>query len=175
MSSTELSFLNYDCNGDTKVSLCEAAIELSLNYAMLEGDNFILLYFVDTDSVRKVWRVPKVVFTEYAATLQHLGFMTLPIWFKGLRENVVLKHISEIMSGAQITFKDACKTYQGDAKIIKLYDTSDDVVYAYKENCRYDVKYVVFEVINFEEQSNKNSCIIPLEVYKEIVDILDRR
>lgn len=174
LHNTVTTFLSNVCNSDANVRLCDAVIEIDLDYAMLIGEDFILLYFKEDGIVQRVWRVPKTVFTECVSTILSLSFTAIPVQSEGLRENVVFDRVKHMML-CGFTLKDTCDAYFGDTQITKLYVNDEEAVFVYKEDYASDDYYVIFEVINFNDQSNKNSCRIPWKVYKEIVDTIDRR
>lgn len=169
------TFLSSTCNSGANVKLCEATIEIDLDYSILIGEDFVLLYFKEDGIVQRVWRVPKIIFTECNNAIQYLPFTAIPVESEGMRENIVFNRVKHMITGAVVTLTDACNAYFGDTQIVKLYVNDEEAVYVYKEDYVYYDYYVVFEVINFKEQGNKNSCCIPWTVYTDIVDILDRR
>lgn len=169
------TFLSSTCNSGANVKLCEATIEIDLDYSILIGEDFVLLYFKEDGIVQRVWRVPKIIFTECTHAIQYLPFTAIPVESEGMRENIVFNRVKHMIVGALVTLTEACNAYSGDTQIVKLYESDEEAVFVYKEDYVYYDYYVVFEVINFKEQSNKNSCRIPWKVYKEIVDTLDRR
>lgn len=175
MHNIESTFLNHACSIYDQVCLCTATVELSPKYAMLEGDNFVLVYLKVGNTVLRIWRIPKEIFTEFNSVIDSLTFTTMTVPPQRINGDVLYANIWKPWERDHISLKDACKKYCGDPLIKKLYENEKEAVYVYKENYVRENDYVGFEVINFEDQNNKNSCRIPLTVYKAIVEILDRK
>lgn len=70
MHNIESTFLNHACSIYDQVCLCAAAVELSPKYAMLEGDNFVLVYLKVGNTVLRIWRIP---WTVYKAIVEILN------------------------------------------------------------------------------------------------------
>lgn len=175
MHNIESTFLNHACSIYDQVCLCTAVVELQPKYAMLEGDNFVLVYLKVGNTVLHIWRIPKEIFTEFNSVIDSLTFTTMTVPPQRINGDVLYANIWKPWERDHISLKDACKAYHGDTLITKLYENEKEAVYVYKENYVRENDYVGFEVINFEDQNNKNSCRIPWTVYKAIVEILDRR
>lgn len=175
MHNIESTFLNHACSIYDQVCLCTATVELSPKYAMLEGDNFVLVYLKVGNTVLRIWRIPKEIFTEFNSVIDSLAYTPMTVPPLRINGDVLYANIWKPWERDHISLKDACKKYCGDPLIKKLYENEKEAVYVYKENYVRENDYVGFEVINFEDQNNNNSCRIPWTVYKAIVEILDRK
>ena len=167
------SFISRVYTVSNNIKLLPNLDKVGTNCYILPGDGFVLLYRAEYSIVTNLMRIPTVVFTEYKDTIEDLQFTIMSVPPKRINTDILEKHIWRVHERTGESLKTLCQQYSGNDFIVKLYETDEETVYCYKTQEPYR-KSVRFEVVNYRDQNNSNSCTLPWNVYVSICDTLRR-
>ena len=167
------------CNFITKryglsdnVKLLPDLEKVGSRWYMLPGNDFILLYESDGSLVSALHKVPKDIFVHYKKLVSELQFTVMTVPPTRINSDVLERYIWKEHVSDGTPLQTMCNRYIGDTYITQLYCSDTQAVYCYKEN-NSGSESVRFEVIDYAEDNNANSCTLPWDVYTAICDKLN--